>query len=96
MRSRVLHRSKLLSDSSNIPGLDLQEGPCSFDPSRAKVLLNLMLKDNLLRLWNIMDTRQINNQLRKHALGHNGTEIVTFLPKTRLELGGFKDTTLNY
>ena len=31
-----------------------------------------------------------------HALGHNGRQMVTNLPKTGLELGGFKDTTLNY
>ena len=31
-----------------------------------------------------------------HALGHNSTQMSTFLPKTELELGGFKGTTLNY
>ena len=31
-----------------------------------------------------------------HALGHKGFGLGTFLPKTGLELGGFKATTLNY
>ena len=34
--------------------------------------------------------------LGPHALGHKGAGLGTFLPKTRLEQGGFKDTTLNY
>ena len=31
-----------------------------------------------------------------HALGHNGAQMWTCLPKTGLEPGAFKDTTLNY
>ena len=31
-----------------------------------------------------------------HALGHKGLGLGTFLPKTGLELGGFKAMTLNY
>ena len=31
-----------------------------------------------------------------YALGHKGGGLGTFLPKTGLELGGFKATTLNY
>ena len=31
-----------------------------------------------------------------HALGHKGVGLGTFLPKTGLEQGGFKDTALNY
>ena len=31
-----------------------------------------------------------------HALGPKGSGLRTFLPKTGLQLGGFKDTTLNY
>ena len=32
----------------------------------------------------------------RQALGHNGSEKVTFYTKTGLEKRAFKDTTLNY
>ena len=38
----------------------------------------------------------VHNICLGHALGRNGAGLRTFLPKTGLEQGGFKDTTLNY
>ena len=67
-------------------------GRCAAGPGRGYVWA-------LQRIENKRQNEDANTIIiidSNHALGHKGTEIGTFLPKTGLEPGAFKDTTLNY